>query len=80
MKYEGKLYAKYAGKFIELIETGKEFDDLKKQCFDRANRVIELASENELLKEAMREFVERVDKGEVKSKYTYNKFKRLLKP
>jgi hypothetical protein len=29
-------------------------------------------------KEAMQEFVDRVDRGEVKSTYTYNKFKKLL--
>ena len=28
--------------------------------------------------DAMQEFVDRVDKGEVRSTYTYNKFKKLL--
>ena len=35
--------------------------------------------ENERLKEAMQEFVSRVEKGEVRSSYTYSKFKELLK-
>ena len=39
----------------------------------------ELQKENERLKEAMQEFVSRVDKGEIRSTYTYNKFKELLK-
>ena len=34
--------------------------------------------ENEKLKEAMQEFVSRVEKGEVRSSYTYSKFKELL--
>lgn len=32
------------------------------------------------LQGAMQEFVDRVDKGEVRSKYTYAKFKALLVP
>ena len=32
------------------------------------------------LQGAMQEFVDRVDKGEVRSKYTYAKFKKLLIP
>lgn len=35
--------------------------------------------EIERLKEAMQEFVNRCEKGEVRSKYTYSKFKELLK-
>jgi hypothetical protein len=37
-----------------------------------------LTSKINELKEAMQEFVDRVDKGEVRSKYTYAKFKQLL--
>jgi len=33
----------------------------------------------EQMEEAMQEFVDRMDKGKVKSIYTYNKFKRILK-
>ena len=36
--------------------------------------------EIERLREAMQEFVDRCDRGEVLSKYTYAKFKRLLCP
>lgn len=32
----------------------------------------------ERMREAMQEFVDRVDKGEVLSKYTYAKFKAIL--
>ena len=35
--------------------------------------------EIERMKEAMQEFVNRCEKGEVRSKYTYSKFKELLK-
>jgi hypothetical protein len=38
-------------------------------------------SETELLNaclEAMQEFVDRVDRGEVRSKYTYDKFSKIL--
>lgn len=34
--------------------------------------------QNKKLREAMQEFVTRVDKGEVRSKYTYSKFTELL--
>ena len=34
---------------------------------------------NQQLREAMQEFVDRCDRGEVRSRYTYNKFKDLLK-
>lgn len=33
----------------------------------------------ERLRDAMQEFVDRCERGEVRSKYTYDKFKRLLK-
>lgn len=39
-----------------------------------------LQAENEKLKAAMQEFVDRVEKGEVRSKRTYAKFKSLLTP
>jgi len=38
----------------------------------------EAADRIELLESAMQEFVDRCDKGEVRSKYTYNKFKEIL--
>lgn len=62
----------------ERLYMNSTMDELKQDCIDRASQVIDVVSENELLKEAMREFVERVDKGEVRSTYTYNKFKKLL--
>ena len=34
----------------------------------------------ELMREAMQEFVDRCDAGQVRSKYTYAKFKRILGP
>ncbi len=37
-----------------------------------------LSSERDAMKEAMQEFVNRVDKGEIRSKYTYDKFKKIL--
>lgn len=36
------------------------------------------ASEIEKLRAALQEFVDRCDRGEVRSRYTYSKFKRLL--
>lgn len=38
----------------------------------------QLEAENKRLKEAMKVFVDRCDKGEVRSTRTYNKFKQLL--
>ncbi len=37
-----------------------------------------LEKQNKELKAAMQEFVDRCEKGEVRSKYTYKKFKELL--
>ena len=37
-----------------------------------------LQQENERLRAAMQEFVDRLDRGEVRSRYTYAKFKQLL--
>jgi hypothetical protein len=34
--------------------------------------------EHESMREAMQEFVDRVERGEVRSRYTYNKFKDIL--
>lgn len=41
-------------------------------------RLAEADKEIERLREAMQEFVDRCDRGEVRSKYTYAKFKALL--
>ena len=38
-----------------------------------------LSTENAELRGAMQEFIDRVDRGEVRSRYTYKKFKGLLK-
>ena len=38
----------------------------------------ELKAERDQLREALQEFVDRCDQGEVKSRYTYWKFKALL--
>jgi len=37
-----------------------------------------LMDEIDRLRAAMQEFVDRCERGEVRSKYTYNKFKKLL--
>ncbi len=39
-----------------------------------------LEKQNKELKAAIQEFVDRCEKGEVRSKYTYKKFKDLLSP
>jgi len=39
---------------------------------------IDLQRENALFREAMQEFVDRCEAGEVRSQYTYNKFRELL--
>ena len=58
-------------KNIERHDTGEAFDifPLMDEYADMKIRA---------LSEAMQEFYDRVDRGEVRSKYTYSKFKKLL--
>ncbi len=55
---------------------------LCKLCRDEpdwaANRIERLSAENALMREAMQEFVARCEKGLVRSRYTYGKFKDIL--
>ncbi len=45
-----------------------------------AGSIGESKRENERMREAMQEFVDRCERGEVLSKYTYTKFKGILEP
>ena len=71
---------------MSVIVDGKHINSLKKadevidQIFDEHEAQLKAKNdENDRLKEAMQEFVSRVEKGEVRSSYTYSKFKELLK-
>ena len=71
---------------MSVIVDGKHINSLKKadevidKIFDEHEAQLKAKDEeNERLKEAMQEFVSRVEKGEVRSSYTYSKFKELLK-
>jgi hypothetical protein len=55
-----------------------QFDKLKAEHDAWMKEVQITFGENRELKLAMQEFVDRVDKGEIRSKYTYTKFKELL--
>lgn len=48
------------------------------EIYAQSKALKELILENEKLKNVIQEFVDRVDKGEIRSKYTYAKFKKLL--
>jgi uncharacterized coiled-coil protein SlyX len=71
--YEEKASSIIAAKNHALLLCMAENDSL-------ISRNAEQESEIEVLKAAMQEFVDRVDKGEVRSTKTYNKFKALLNP
>ena len=77
----------YIAQVLCLKPTNEDFDNARlitaasgsynKNCGDRA---VECA-EQDLLGEclgAMQEFVDRVERGEVRSRYTYNKFQAIL--
>lgn len=52
--------------------------DVREQLNLVKNRNNELYQENVRLREAMQSFVDRCDKGEIRSKRTYAQFKELL--
>ena len=47
-------------------------------CEANAELIVRSVNSHEKWREAMQEFVDRCDRGEVRSKYTYSKFKTLL--
>lgn len=57
-----------------------EMDTLREMNNSYSEELSNKNVEIERLKAAMQEFVDRVDKGEVRSTKTYNKFKALLNP
>lgn len=67
---EAKKWCRYATVFEDHID--QIFNDHEAQLKAKDEEI-------EGLKEAMQEFVNRCEKGEVRSKYTYSKFKELLK-
>lgn len=62
-----------------LSGVGGTITKLKEENQELLNEQGELFTKIANLELAMQEFVDRVDKGEVRSTYTYNKFKKLLK-
>ena len=69
---------------LKAKESDLERQDMIIKCLnidlDNKEKLLKAKDEeNERLKEAMQEFVSRVEKGEVRSSYTYSKFKELLK-
>ena len=72
----GKIIASYMEPDNARLFSGA-WNSYHKNCGDRA---VECA-EGDLLGEclgAMQEFVDRVERGEVRSRYTYNKYKAIL--
>ncbi len=62
----------------EIEQLKKEIERLEDNEVILADEVIRLGQENTILKEAMQWFIDRCDKGEVRSKKTYARFKELL--
>ena len=62
------------------IKIVKSWDSMPPVLYDGAEAFSTRLLERKyrLMQEAMEEFVDRVDKGEVRSKYTYTKFKEIL--
>lgn len=66
-----------------LSKKDEELERLDKLAVELIKKNVKNDFENDAieilkLKEAMQEFVDRCDKGEIRSKYTYTKFKELL--
>lgn len=65
-----------------LVTTSTEYEEDQKVVHfisDALNERDKLKEQNEKLKEAIQHFIDRVDKGEVRSVRSYNRFKEALK-
>lgn len=72
--YDGKYTIKHEnGRNLRAERYGEPWRDLTGDGL-----ILAMAYEIEELREAVQEFVDRVDRGEVRSKRTYAKFKALL--
>ena len=66
-------------KDIEEIRHWKAVSERRYEIIkDQQQKIEQLEKENTKLKEAMQWFIDRCDKGEVRSKKTYARFKELL--
>ena len=71
--------AKALREFYPLDDVGPMTRDQREKIHRICNDAADLARDNIAMRDALQEFVDRVDAGEIRSKRTYAKFRAALK-
>jgi len=77
MEYVGKLYGRVGNKYIDTGKTSKDWDELEKDVYGRASRIIELADELEKMKQSRDHWEEMCHTAQAEWKGCIEKIKEL---